>query len=63
MAFFTRVNYNIPVLPSQNEKEPVASTSNNNNVSDKEIDEQTQEDSSSTKRYEYVVDRVLGVEV
>lgn len=85
MAFFTRVNTNIPFLPNdQNQIEELAVTSkddkkqsyssNNGNevIRRNDSDAQSPSSSSSTSpidskkdstRYDYVVDRVLGVEV
>lgn len=70
MAFFTRVNTNVPYLPpeqchsedsllgteSQGTKSEIKSDVRN---STKGVENQTEE----SGRFEYVVDRVLGVEV
>lgn len=66
MAFFTRVNTNVPFLPSEEchslddnsstLKRSSEQCNENNNNSENGVSE-------ATSRYEYVVDRVLGVEV
>lgn len=68
MAFFTRVNTNVPFLPSEEchslddnsstlkRSAEQCNNNENNNNSENGVSE-------ATSRYEYVVDRVLGVEV
>lgn len=91
MAFFTRVNLNVPVLPPEDSmcenlssplsiqhrrhtSEPVTTeymvtklgaqdVSNLTAQSDSVPNENTSNDDEEPRRYEYVVDRVLGVEV
>lgn len=80
MAFFTRVNTNVPFLPSDEchslddnsstlKRSPEVtaeqctndnSTTNSNN---NESNNNSENSVSESGRYEYVVDRVLGVEV
>lgn len=78
MAFFTRVNTNVPFLPSdechslddnnislKKDSEEAEQCTNdnerNNNVSSVVSENETA--TTAAARYEYVVDRVLGVEV
>jgi protein KIBRA len=67
MAFFTRVNTNVPFLPSDECHSEVSKTKDEppSNSDDCEVMKGGVEDEQSgqTERYEYVVDRVLGVEV
>lgn len=75
MTFFTRVNTNVPFLPSDEchsdsstLKKNEDSTSCTNNTSDNssEVKDVASDNGKTNKeqgRYEYVVDRVLGVEV
>lgn len=78
MSFFTRVNTNVPFLPSDechSENGTLKRNSEENssctNVSDSCVEISVTESGSSNAvqsnkdlgRYEYVVDRVLGVEV
>lgn len=77
MAFFTRVNTNVPFLPKsechsennskQTEDEGNQCTNNDNKCDVRENAEGGNDDQvnkqESSGRYEYVVDRVLGVEV
>lgn len=76
MTFFTRVNTNVPFLPSDEchsdsstlkKNEDSASCTNNISDSTSEVKKHAAGDNGKTNkdqgRYEYVVDRVLGVEV
>ncbi|CAG9854227.1 unnamed protein product [Phyllotreta striolata] len=76
MAFFTRSDTNVPFLPSHDECHSTNNTLKRSSIEDKsdekclvtdEIQENgldnIDEKNNSEKRYDYVVDRVLGVEV
>lgn len=77
MAFFTRVNTNVPFLPSdechsldhnsstlkKSSEEAEQCTNDNQNNNSKESSVVSENDAATAARYEYVVDRVLGVEV
>lgn len=64
MAFFTRVNSNVPFLPPDQchlgKSCDKLTEVNENDVKMKVIGGENKQESN---RYEYVVDRVLGVEV
>ncbi|XP_022903657.2 protein kibra isoform X1 [Onthophagus taurus] len=65
MAFFTRINTTVPILPpeqSEDNSKPPEEINNQYSKSEGKSEEKSVEISSST-RYEYVVDRALGVEV
>lgn len=62
MAFFTRVNTNVPFLPSEDSLD--SSTLKRGAEEAEQCTEDGEKVSENEKgRYEYVVDRVLGVEV
>ncbi|RZC37858.1 Myosin tail 1, APG6, and/or AAA 27 domain containing protein [Asbolus verrucosus] len=70
MAFFTRVNTNVPFLPSDECHSDVSKVKDEQNTDSSEVkardvehDSNAQANKESAGRYEYVVDRVLGVEV
>ncbi|KAK9886964.1 hypothetical protein WA026_019222 [Henosepilachna vigintioctopunctata] len=73
MAFFTRVNTNVPFLPSDEchldrsqlkKTEDVQCLEDSVNKSDcKESERSCSKNKESLERYDYVVDRVMGVEV
>ncbi|GJQ65403.1 hypothetical protein Trydic_g7513 [Trypoxylus dichotomus] len=65
MAFFTRVNTSIPFLPNEqaNKDDKQQYCSNEDEVVKVDSDAQSSEDKQDSTRYDYVVDRVLGVEV
>lgn len=78
MAFFTRVNTTLPILPTDEcrseystrmvEQRTQCNTANSNNTNcntnNSECDmAKNNKSKDSSDRYEYVVDRVLGVEV
>lgn len=62
MAFFTRVNSNVPFLPTESchPRPEESETSKGNEVRDNADGGESKQESG---RYEYVVDRILGVEV
>ena len=64
MAFFTRVNSNVPFLPSDEcHSDTTKSKDEPENSEPSEVKNNEAESSGQSGRYEYVVDRVLGVEV
>lgn len=67
MAFFTKLNTSVPLLPTRDECHSESSTtqqSENFRCTDSEgADGEDVSNSEDQSRYEYVVDRVLGVEV
>lgn len=73
MAFFTRVNTTVPCLPSTEcHSEPASSLPESADVEISNIESRDNESNKSNKdnknsegldRYNYVLDRVLGVEV
>lgn len=71
MAFFTRINTTIPFLPNEQNsaeesganKDDKKQCPNNDNEKVGNNESQTSESKKESTRYDYVVDRVLGVEV
>lgn len=60
MAFFTRTNLNVPVLPPE---EPLSEDCNSDSGTLKREDSEALGEEDRVERFEYVVDRELGVEV
>lgn len=67
MAFFTRVNTNVPFLPPEQCHSEVSQTETDGQCLKNLTRDKPEGGDSNIKeesgRYEYVVDRVLGVEV
>lgn len=65
MTFFTRVNTDVPFLPSEECHSDTGTLKKSDNDGDNAENKESVADGESNDagRYEYVVDRVLGVEV